>query len=223
MDSINRIMGINPEMQGFGGSDISGKAIIEKRRSGLVANEYLFDHMNMAKKALARRIVSYIQEVYDTDRIIRLLRNQQAQGNVNDQGVMMELQQDEMAIRTLLDEADLTKYDVVVEQSPYSPTVRSANFAVWLEAAKQGMQIPPDFLIELSDLPDKNKYLQLIRGAQQQAAETEKGKQETEIKKTLIAAQSKQGGGTGQGLQPPGAPPAGPQADVPQVPLSRQF
>lgn len=47
------------------------------------------------------------------------------------------------------------------------------------------------FLLELSDLPEKDKAMQMFMAQQQQAVEQENKKYDTEIEKSVIAAKSK--------------------------------
>jgi hypothetical protein len=98
---------------------------------------------------------------------------------------------DKRMLASMLAEKDLSKYDVVVSESPASPTVRQANFAIWADIATKRPEVPMAFLLELSDLPEKDKAMQMFMQQQQQAAEQEKMKYQTEIAKSQIAAQSK--------------------------------
>ena len=48
------------------------------------------------------------------------------------------------AISAVLENADITKYDIVISESPYSPTVRRATAAMMMDLATHGVPIPPD-------------------------------------------------------------------------------
>jgi len=88
-----------------------------------------------------------------------------------------------------LTESDLTKYDVVVDESPFNATMREANFVTWATIANNRPEIPIEFLLELSDLPKKDKLLAMITQRQQAEMAVEQGKQQTELQKTAMANQ----------------------------------
>jgi hypothetical protein len=105
-------------------------------------------------------------------------------------------------LQAMLDNDDLTRYDVNVGEGDYNVTTRLANFAIWMEYARNNPGVvPPAFMVELSDLPNKEEALKQFAEQQKMLQDEEKAKQETEIVKTEIAAQSKQQGAGGGPLQ----------------------
>ena len=185
---LAKIMNINPELRGFTGGAESGIAIQQKNRQGLLGNEYLFDNLSFAKKNLGKKLVSMIQEVYTPERIYRILANASERQPLEIGGVPFQELEEAEVIR-VLGEEDLTKYDVVVDESPFNATKREADFVTWATISQSRPEIPLEFLLELSDLPNKDKLLAMISQSQQQVAQTEQGKQQTEILKTQIANQ----------------------------------
>jgi len=187
-EKLHKVMNIPMEMQAQSSSELSGRAIIEKRRQGLVANEFLFDNLNLAKKLMARKILALVQEVYTPERVIRLIRNQRPR---QDQEQAQFNQMEDEEIVRLLEEnwEDLLEYDVHVGQSAYSETVRSANFEIWMQAMNQGFPFPPEALIEMSDLPNKEKVLGMLSDQKQAEQQEAQATRDTEIQKTQIAHQ----------------------------------
>jgi hypothetical protein len=102
-------------------------------------------------------------------------------------------------IRKLLDNADLTKQDVIVSESGWSPTTRMANFTMWAELAGKGAPVPMPFLVELSDLPEKDKMLQMFAQEAQAQQKEKDDKNQVEVIKTQIAADAKTQSKTNQG------------------------
>ncbi len=211
-NKMKEIMNINLEMLGMPSGADSGIAIIRRQRQGLIGNEFLFDNLSLAKKKIARLLCAYIQKVYDVDRMIRILENRATRGevleprNVPEQSpyaAMMKQTQtgpkyDPEVLKELLTNMDLTKYDVAVGESAYSPTNRQANFILWMEAAKGGIPVPPTMLVDLSDLPDKEKVKQAItQMMMEQKQEADKTRQ-TELVKAGIDP------GTGVKMPEPG-------------------
>ncbi len=187
--TLRGIMNINLEMEGNQSNAQSGIAILERKKQGLVGNEFLFDNFTIAKVKIGRLLAAMIQKYYSPERIMRIVYNENIKSPVTIGGNPLEGQEAEL--QALIENTDLTKYDVVVGESGWSPTVRIANFMMWAELAGKGLPVPPELLIELSDLPEKDKVLQQVQAMQQQAAQTEQDKNQVEIMKTQIAHDSK--------------------------------
>lgn len=202
---LKEIMNVNLEMLGMPSGAESGIAIIRRQRQGLVGNEFLFDNLSLVKRKIGRMLASYIQDVYSVERMIRILENRALRGDIleprnvpigspmeglikQSEGVMPKY--DPEILKLILTETDLTKYDVVAAESAYSPTNRQANFIIWLEAAKSGIPVPPMLLVDLSDLPEKEKVKQAIgQMLATQQAEADKTRQ-TELIKSGINPQT---------------------------------
>lgn len=92
-------------------------------------------------------------------------------------------------IMSRLTDVDFMQYDVVVGESPSSPTRRLANFQYLNELAQNGYPVPPKVLFDNSDLSPKTK--REIELWNQQQAQQQQGQQSkeinTEIIKTIVA------------------------------------
>lgn len=172
-----------------GAADMTGAALIERRRQGLTANEFLFDNLAATKRMMARDIVAWIKKIYTPERVARVVMGQAKQAP----GAQMMIDQQQVSdftmedIAKLFDTVDLAQYDVVVGESAWSPTYRRAAFAQWSDLAARGVQVPMRTLVGLSDLPDKDKVLQDIDAQNQAAAQAEKAKADMELGKTALA------------------------------------
>ncbi len=202
---LREIMNVNLEMLGMDSNAESGIAIMRKQRQGLIGNEFLFDNLSLQKRKLGRMLAAYIQDVYTVERMIRILENRALRGdilqpqniqtgspmeNLIKQSEGMSPKYDPAVLKELLTNKDLTKYDVVVGESAYSPTNRQANFIIWLEAAKGGVPVPPMMLYDLSDLPEKEKakkmLLEMLQGQKEEAERT----RQTELAKSGVNPQT---------------------------------
>lgn len=72
-------------------------------------------------------------------------------------------------INTILNDTGLGKYDVSVGEGPFNETTQISNFLELTDLAKQGIPIPPDVIIEMSNIPE-NKKQEIIQKLAQQAA-----------------------------------------------------
>lgn len=183
---VKEIMNINMEMLGMGGQYQSGYALVEQKRQGLIGNEFLFDNLNRSKKRLGKKIIRLIQKCYSPERILRIVENQNSKTPVEIGGQPLS-SYDPKDILSLLKNNDLSKFDVVVSMSSFNPTTRMANFLVWADLAGKGIPVPPTILVDMSDLPDKERVKQEFIAQQQAEYEKEKYKMDTEIQKTLLA------------------------------------
>lgn len=213
-NKIKEIMNINLEMAGMARSSQSGVAIVEQKRQGLVGNEFLFDNLNRSKKRLGKKIVRMIKKCYSPERMIRILdslKPQQPQQQMNADQQSAQGQPAEPTLKysreellDLLKNDDLLNYDVVVTESAFNPTNRLANFLIWSDLAGKGAPIPIMSLVDMSDVPDKEKLKQDIQQEMQRQQQTEQNKNQTEITKTMIAHGAK--GGSPQGMSGTGGP-----------------
>ncbi len=183
---IREIMNVNQEMMGVGPQSQSGVAIAEKRRQGLIGNEFLFDNLSLARRMLGRRLFRLIQKVYTPERVMNLINDQKNKGGKKVGQQPVEIYTEEK-IEEILNDLDASKYDVVVSESAHSPSKRIANFLVWSDMAKQGVPIPPEMLIEMSDLPEKDRIIAKMEEQKQQAMDLEQQKMQTELQKTAMA------------------------------------
>jgi hypothetical protein len=203
-ENIRQIMNVNLELAGQSQRAESGIAIDKKQRQALMGNEFLFDNHSRAKKKLGKLLVAQIQDVYTPERILRILENRnmreafevggQPFNEVAPQAtpdmppeMQQEAQQRRQDILELLETEDLTKYDVAISEAAENPTVRHATFLQYKELAQAGLPVPMEMLIDLSDVPNKDKVIQLVQQQQQQAAQQEQAKIDAEIQKTMIA------------------------------------
>lgn len=224
---LERLMSVDATR--FAGANTSAYAIMQARESALVGNEPLFKNMKRAKKRLITKMIAYIQKYYSPKRIYRML---------SDQNVRTPFQVDGQPfgdytpddIIGFLENSDLTKIDITIDETSWSPTQRTATLNVIQELAKAGFPVPPDIIPELLNTPQayKDRMLQSIMQQQESQAASAEGTQETEVVKSLIgqglvppAVLDKYGLGQGQSMPqelPQGQLPPGAQAPILPMP-----
>ena len=100
----------------------------------------------------------------------------------------------------MLDNFELTDYDLVITESAYSPTTRLSNYMILQDLFRGNPNAPIQEMINLVPFLDQKTKDSLISGIQAQAQasqEQEKMKYDTEIQKSVIAQQGKQQQQTG--------------------------
>ena len=94
----------------------------------------------------------------------------------------------------MLTDADLTQYDVFIEDAPDSPSTMVANFYVLADLAGKGVPIPPEILVEMAqNIPEtkKARILEAISQQRQSQQQAEQAKQESEVQKAQEAKEGR--------------------------------
>ncbi len=191
VDLLNKLMNTSLEP---GGANESGAHLLHRQRLTMAGKTYLFDNLSFAKQAIGKRIIAMVQKYYSAERVYRMVSNQHQKTPITlgdqpfDQFTMEDIQ-------FFLDNADLTKLDVVVSETEHAPSSRLMAYMLVQNMAQAGAPVPPEVLIELSPVSQEQKEKILTSIEQQRAMEAEQGQTESnaEINKTLIA----------QGIIPP--------------------
>ena len=193
LQSFRETSNVNAEVLGIGSQYQSGQAISHRIQQALMGNEYLFDNISQVKKRIGRELILWMQELYTPERLTRIFFDQAKVEKIYMQSEEVDPtdMQTFMDIQNRLKQADLTLYDVTIGETGQSPTAQLANFEMMVELAGKGVPLPPQLFIELAPIPNKQRITQLLSEANQQQADAEQKKYDTEIQKTMIAAQSK--------------------------------
>jgi hypothetical protein len=194
LNSFRETSNVNVEMMGMGNSYQSGSAMAHRLQQGMMGNEYIFDNISQVKKRLGREILLWVQELFTPERILGIFMDEAKiqQVYMGGEQVDPEDAQTVQEIHARLKDADLSRYDITIGETGQSPTAQLANFELVAELAQKGVALPPEIYIELAPIPNKQRILQMMRQASESAAQAEDKKYDTELQKTMIAAQSKQ-------------------------------
>ena len=196
-NDLNEISGINEELLGANSSANSARLYNERRNSALIGNEYLFNGLASADKLLAKRLLEAYKIVLTPDRVYRILENSNkqltSQGGLKINNINFERYSPD-EIKKIWEVADIAKYDIAVGDTEHSLTKREASLSMWVDLAKQGVSVPQQLILELSDSAQekKQKLLEMTQQEQQQAMAIEAKKLSIEESKTQLAAQSRE-------------------------------
>jgi len=188
-----------------GSGEMSGDSVAERQKNALLPNEFLFDNLKHTKIRLGKAVLAWVQQEMTPEDIARLVVNSGARDQAKIDG-RPATDFSEQDIIALLQNKDLTRYDVIVSDEAWSPTTRMSNFRQWAKIPN----VPLRALIEMSDIPNKERMLEILDQQEKAQAAAEQAKSQMEIGKTLIAKgidprSMPAGGGAG----PEGGPPPG--------------
>lgn len=182
---INKLFNISVAPRG---ANTSATALLQEQKIRLTGNEFLFDALQHAMVKLGRMILKMIQRFYTPERIARIVLKSASKKNpmIGGQPLNSYTEEDFIAV---LETADLDQYDVEIAEAPNSPSAMLTTYTILSDLAQKGVQVPPEVLIGVADIPDEKKQsiLQSITQQQDAMAAAEKEKYKGEMGKTLIA------------------------------------
>jgi hypothetical protein len=160
-DDIKATTAIFDASLGARSNETSGVAILQRQREGDTANFHFIDNLARAQKHVGRILLDLIPKIYDTDRWVRILGDDQKQRVVR---VNASYRDEEGRQR----EYNLSagKYDVTVSTGPSYATKRQEAFAMLTEFARswpQLFQIAGDIVFRNSDIPGADELADRIR------------------------------------------------------------
>jgi len=188
-EAIKAQLGINADLLAVQeGGQASGRAIALRQRQGLLMVQKLFDNLSRTSQICGRFLLTQLGEIYDTETAKKVLGDAFLTKNfppptlINEgtgqpepmtdprtgEPMAYDAEMAELAIAEVLS-GDLGQYDVAVGEAVASETMKLANASELSElAAKMPGLIPPDLLVEESQLNQatKNRVLGAIKQAQ---------------------------------------------------------
>ena len=185
--AIRESSGINTDLLGLKGDDSSGIAIARRQAQGQIISTVFFDNFRRCKRQFGRRLAKRIQQVYSDERTMRLtspdgnqimvtVNPESAKGKTRDefgriqaaQGAPPEGQPDTRP--RILRDLSALEYDIIVSETPATPSMRAMSLLALLEIIGKMPIIAPalmDVVIELSDIPDRQKVLERVKAIMQ--------------------------------------------------------
>ena len=152
-DKIRKISGVNPDLLGEMATRGEPGIVLQLRqRQGNIVIEQLYDNWRNTRILIGELLLDMIQkaQTYSEEEIKNIVGREK-----------IEIQDD---IGRIMNDMTVGRYEVKVDLSATSPTIRLANFNTLVEAAKAGIPIPMDVIIEaFPDLPDKEKIMERIK------------------------------------------------------------
>ncbi len=199
-EDLQNISGINEAMLGTDvPASASGRALELRQRQAVTSLAMLFDKLRMAKKRLLKQLwgnpkhPGLLPQFYREPRIFRIV----GQGGQPDFVPVNQPQEaidprTGMAVQQIINDLSTFEFDIIISDTPATPSQRVAAFYALLEMAKAGLPVPPDMIVEASDLPQKESLKERLMQQQQMEMQAQQAQQ--------------------QGMPPgqPGAPPMPP-------------
>ena len=145
-ETIKRISGFNPDMLGeVSDPNISGYALNQRKMSGLVTAEPIFDNWRYTEKILGETLLEIIREmdIISSEELAFVMKDN-PKINIDE-------------LMTAFKDRANGKYGVVVSLSPYADTAKIENMRLMGEMMQAGIPIPPQVIIKESRLSESSK------------------------------------------------------------------
>lgn len=137
----------NPSLGATETTSQSGVAIRAQQSQGDMATYHFQDAVTRARRKEGRIILELIPTIYDAERVVRIVNEDETAKTVKINGVDSEGKMFDMK---------LGKYDLTVTAGPSYTTRRQENLAVLMSMAKtlpQVVQVAPDLIVSQLDVP----------------------------------------------------------------------
>lgn len=169
--SMFQTMGPNAAMLGKQGNSASGRAIALSQQGGAMEVGAILDLHRDWRKRVYRAIWNRVKQFWTAEKWVRVTDDE---SNVRFVGLNRQVVQlDPMTGQPVVAvENDVSRMfvDIVVEEGADIATLQVEEFQALADLASKGFPIPPDLLIEASNLRSKAKILERLRGAEGQGA-----------------------------------------------------
>lgn len=165
--------GVPRELEGISNAS-SGREFQLKQRSQIAGIRRLFRNLRNARRQVGVLWIKMIQHYYTSQMVLKVSDDPQApvfvlnQPAVDETGApVLDPATGEQAVLNDLSAGD---YDLIVEESTEYINLESETFAQLSALAMKGFPIPPEMLISVAPVPNRQEWLQKIQ-AQQAAQE----------------------------------------------------
>lgn len=156
----------------------SGRGLQELKGPSETIISVFFDNYLLSRQLLAQLVVSMIQQFYTEPRRIRILGDytQKFIPPEMQQAIQMGLVSVEEGAKIIainqdaLSNITVGRYDVIIDNAPYSPSERNRQFYDLLNMRSIGLMIPDEAIIAASDVRGKQGILAGMQAMKQMAA-----------------------------------------------------
>jgi hypothetical protein len=161
-DDIKAVTGIFDPSLGAQSNEVSGKAILARQTQADQGTFHFEDNFARSQRHAGRVILDRIPHIYDQDRWVRIIGDDEAQRIVR----LNAEYGDEHGRPQLFDLAGAGKYDVTVSTGPSFPTRKKEAFAWLTELARslpEFVRVAGDIMFQHSDLPGADQLAERWR------------------------------------------------------------
>lgn len=154
--------GVRGEIEGISLAK-SGRDFKLRHEASTQSISEVFENLRGARRRVASLWLDYMQRYWTHEKVIKVTDDPNAPSLVLNQRVIDPNTGQELIINPVFG-----KYDIIIEEAPESLNLLSEEFEKIMKMAEIGIPIPPDLVIEASQLPQRHKQ-SILNKMQQQA------------------------------------------------------
>jgi hypothetical protein len=164
-EDLKSTTGIYDAALGARSNEKSGIAIAQRKQESDVGTFAYSDNLTRALRYAGRQLVDLIPKVYDTERTIRVLNEDESTEAVV---INQKVTDPETGKETAIHDITIGKYDVVVSTGPSFTTKRqeaAAGMIDWMKADPEGASLIRDLIAKNLDWPGADEMAERFRKA----------------------------------------------------------
>ena len=171
---MKELSGMNTDLLALQDSkSVSGRAIMLRQKQGMVMIQRVFDNLSQSKQILGRFILSQLSNIYTVEEVIKVIGDKyiqetfampqvdaQGQPQRDEQGnLVMQVNKEEVGklLNDILNNIDVSKYDVAIGEGMNTESVQVSNQMLLMDLLQAGAPIPPEIIVEESNLQESTK------------------------------------------------------------------
>lgn len=159
-DEINQIANISDTLLGQSTDDLSGFHSQMRTASGIIANQRIFDQLDISQKILGDILIEAIQNNWTPGKVKRILNADPTEQFYN---------------------KTFGRYDCAIEEGYNTPTQKQMVFAQLLNLKKVGVPIPDDIMIENITMQRKTDLVETMQKQAQMAQQMQQRQMELQL------------------------------------------
>lgn len=166
---ILQISGLNAELMGqTTQKTVSGRAIEKRQAGGLVGIGTLMSRWMATKRYVGELLIRNIQRNYSPEKMLRIIGEERRLQEMNPMMQQMGMKPAstvvpvEQTLAALKQVKDI-EFDVVTDFQESTPTARQAVFSQLLQLMAVGIPVPPNIILDSSDVPYKEEIKHALK------------------------------------------------------------
>lgn len=191
------MFGPNPSLIGQTTGDASGRAIMAQQQAGMAELAPLYDSLRDWTIRVYRAMWERIRQFWTEERWIRIAQvGQEAEWvGLNRQAGMAQTIDPQTGMPMIMPQIENAvaemDVDIVVSDIPDTVTLQQEQFEQLARLAERGIPIPPEMLVKVSAVHDKDELLQMLQEQRQQAMQAQMAQMQAEQQRETMTAQAR--------------------------------
>jgi len=161
-EDMKATTGIHDASLGQRSNETSGRAILARQREGDVANYHFADNLELSLQHAGRIIIDLIPKIYDNERVIRMMGDDDAEEFEPINKVIMGVD----GVPVVVNDLSRARFDVRVTIGPSYSTKRMETadaMLQFMQAVPAAAQVAPDLIAKALDFPGAEEVAKRLR------------------------------------------------------------